>query len=85
MAFLDVITPGVASRGALPQIIRLADSSVNISVRPWVPVLDFGAASSEVNQAILETFRARGIVIPYPRRDVQLLVVQDADPPQPLA
>ena len=67
------------------QIIRLADSGVNISVRPWVPVLDFGAASSEVNQAILETFRERGIVIPYPRRDVQLLVVQDNDPPQPLA
>jgi hypothetical protein len=25
MALLDVITPGVASRGALPQMIRLAD------------------------------------------------------------
>jgi hypothetical protein len=25
MAFLDVVTPGVASRGPLPQIARLAD------------------------------------------------------------
>jgi small conductance mechanosensitive channel len=55
------------------QTIRLADSGVSISVRPWVPVLDFGAATSEINQAILATFRSRGVVIPYPRRDVQLL------------
>jgi small conductance mechanosensitive channel len=55
------------------QTIRLADSGVNISVRPWVPVLDYGAATSEINQSILETFRRRGIVIPYPRRDVLLL------------
>ena len=55
------------------QTIRLADSSVNISVRPWVPVLDFGAATSEINQAILQTFRSRGIEIPYPRRDVRIL------------
>ena len=57
------------------QTIRLADSSVQISVRPWVPVLDFGAATSDINQSILETFRSRGIVIPYPRRDVQLVRV----------
>jgi small conductance mechanosensitive channel len=55
------------------QTIRLADSGVQISVRPWVPVLDFGAATSEINQSILETFRSRDIVIPYPRRDVQLV------------
>jgi len=55
------------------QTIRLADSSVHISVRPWVPVLDFGAATSEINQSILETFRSHGIVIPYPQRDVHLV------------
>jgi small-conductance mechanosensitive channel len=38
-----------------------------------VPVLDFGVATSELNQSILEAFRSRGIVIPYPRREVQLL------------
>ena len=61
------------------QTIRLADSSVNISVRPWVPVLDFGAASSEINQSILDTFRSRGIVIPYPRRDVRLVQAPGAE------
>jgi len=55
------------------QTIRLADSGVNISVRPWVAVLDFGAAASEINQSILQTFRSRGIEIPYPRRDVRIL------------
>jgi small conductance mechanosensitive channel len=58
------------------QTVRLADSSVNISVRPWVPVLDYGAATSEINQSILETFRRRGIVIPYPRRDVRLVPME---------
>ena len=61
------------------QTIRLADSSVQISVRPWVPVLDFGAATSDINQSILETFRSRGIVIPYPRHDVQLVRVSGPD------
>lgn len=61
------------------QTIRLADSSVNISVRPWVPVLDFGAATSEINQSILETLRSRGIVIPYPRRDVRLVQAPGAE------
>jgi len=61
------------------QTIRLADSSVNISVRPWVPVLDFGAATSEINQSILDTFRSRGIVIPYPRRDVRLVQAPGAE------
>ena len=34
---------------------------------------DLGLASSEINQAILETFRSRGIVIPCPQCDVRLL------------
>jgi len=63
----------IRNPAAVVQTVRLADSCVNISVRPWVPVLDFGVATSEINQSILETFRNRGIVIPYPRREVQLL------------
>ena len=55
------------------QAIRLADSGITISVRPWVAVLDFGAATSEINRSIVESFRSRGIEIPYPRRDVRLL------------
>jgi small conductance mechanosensitive channel len=54
-------------------LARLADSSVNINVNPWVNVPDYIAAVSEINQAILETFRARKVVIPLPQREVRML------------
>lgn len=55
------------------QVILLADSSVTIGVYPWARLPDCGAARGEIIKAIVETFRERGIVIPFPRRDVQLL------------
>ncbi len=58
--------PGIA-------ITRLADSSVVISVNPWVKVPDYIAAVGEVNKAILETFRARNVVIPFPQREVRMV------------
>ena len=54
----------------------LADSSVNIAIRPWVGVQDYGPATGEVNKGVLEAFREHGIVIPYPQREVRVL--QDA-------
>jgi small conductance mechanosensitive channel len=54
----------------------LADSSINIGVKPWVAVQDYGPAGGEINKSILEAFREHGIVIPYPQREVRL--VQDA-------
>jgi small conductance mechanosensitive channel len=61
------------------QMIRLGDSGVNISVKPWVPVPDFGVAASEINKSIVEAFRSRGIVIPYPQREVRLVAVSNAN------
>lgn len=58
---------------ALIQVRNLADSGVVIAVKPWVQVDEFHAATSELNQAILEGFRADGIVIPFPQREVRLL------------
>lgn len=55
------------------RVLTLADSSVLIAVRPWTTVADFNAASSDITQAVLETFRARGIAIPFPQREVRLL------------
>jgi len=54
-------------------IARLADSSVNISVNPWVNVPDYVAAVGEVNKAILETFRARNITMPFLQLEVRML------------
>ena len=51
----------------------LADSSINIAVNPWLSVADYGAAAGEINQAIIETFRARAITIPFPQREVRML------------
>ncbi len=51
----------------------LGESAVTIGIRPWVSVSDYPAALGEINQAVLETFRARGIVMPFPQREVRLL------------
>jgi small conductance mechanosensitive channel len=52
---------------------HLADSSVTISINPWVGVPDYVAAGAEINKAILENFRAKAIEIPFPQREVRLL------------
>lgn len=54
-------------------VARLTESSVLLGVSPWVTVPDYVAAGSEINQAILETFRARNIVIPLPQREIRML------------
>ena len=57
----------------LIQVRTLADSSVNIAIKPWVKAMDDDLAISEINQAVLEAFRGRGIAIPFPQREVRLL------------
>ncbi len=52
---------------------RLADFRVAIGINPWVQVPDYVAAGNEINQAVLETFRARGIAIPLPQQEVRVL------------
>jgi small conductance mechanosensitive channel len=54
-------------------VARLAESSITISVTPWVNVPDYDVAISEVNKTILETFCARNIVIPLPQYEVRML------------
>lgn len=58
-------------------VARLADSSVTISVNPWVNLPDYSAAVSEINKAILETFRTRNVVIPLPQREVRMVGSND--------
>jgi small conductance mechanosensitive channel len=54
-------------------IARLADSGVTLRVSPWVKVPDYVDATGELNRAILDTFRARGIAIPFPQREIRML------------
>lgn len=55
------------------QVHALADSSVNLAVKPWVKAADYAQAVGEINLAVLEAFRGRGIVIPFPQREVRML------------
>jgi small conductance mechanosensitive channel len=51
----------------------LSDSSINIAVKPWVPILDYGPATGEINKAVVEEFRLRKISIPFPQREIRVL------------
>lgn len=54
-------------------IAAFADSSITLSIRPWVPVAAVGSAQIELNQAIIQRLRANGVEIPFPQREVRLL------------
>jgi small conductance mechanosensitive channel len=54
-------------------VSQLADSSVTIGIRPWTSTTDYGPSAGEIRKALVEAFRARGIIIPFPQREVRLL------------
>jgi small conductance mechanosensitive channel len=54
-------------------VSRLADSSVVISILPWVAVPDYFMARTEVNQEIIEQFAQHGINIPFPKQEIRLM------------
>ena len=55
------------------QALQLGDSSISIVIRPWVQVEDYVPAPGEIMAAVLNTFRAHGISMPFPQREVRLL------------
>lgn len=57
------------------QILQLADSGVDLELGFWIEDPERGsqAVRSDVSVAILREFKARGIEIPYPQREVRLL------------
>ncbi len=58
-----------------PQIAvaQLADSSVNLVVRPWAKKEDYWALKFDLNLRIKESFDAQGIEIPFPQRVVHIV------------
>jgi small conductance mechanosensitive channel len=54
-------------------VSALANSSINIVAKPWVNVQDYGPAGGELKKTIVETFRSRNIVIPFPQHEVRML------------
>ncbi len=52
---------------------ELGDSSINISVKPWVAVSDYVPAQAELYQAIVKACNADRIQIPFPQREIRML------------
>jgi small conductance mechanosensitive channel len=51
---------------------ELADSSVNLVVRPWVNTSDYWPVLFDITEKIKLEFDANGISIPYPQMDVHM-------------
>ncbi len=58
-----------------PQIAvaELADSSVNIVVRPWVKKEDYWAVKFDFTRRVKEAFDEAGIEIPFPQHDIHMI------------
>jgi small conductance mechanosensitive channel len=55
------------------QAVTLADSAIEISLKPWVAVTDYIAVVGELNLSLVEELHRQGIGIPYPQREVRML------------
>lgn len=53
------------------RILRLSELGVVVRVAPWVKVPDYGDATGEVNQALLEGLRRAGIALAVPQREIR--------------
>lgn len=53
-------------------VSELADSSVNLAVRPWCTVADYWNVYFETTENAKKVLEANGITIPFPQRDVHL-------------
>lgn len=53
-------------------VLELADSSVNIAVRPWVNRSDYGPARGDLLHNLKVELGQAGLSIPYPQQDVHM-------------
>lgn len=54
-------------------VSSLTNIAINISVKPWVNVPDYGSTKGDITKEIINTFRIKKIVIPFSRFDDQPL------------
>lgn len=59
-------------------VAEMADSSINLNVRPWVKAEDYWAVRTDLLESIKLSLDQAGISIPYPQRDVHLHQVKEA-------
>lgn len=70
------------------RLMAFGDSGIELELRVWIqdPEAGLGSVRSDINLAIWRAFKAAGIVIPYPQRDLHLrsgLEVLTQSEPQP--
>ncbi len=53
-------------------ITELADSSINLQLRPWAKTDDYWTVKGEITKRIYEAYEKNGIEIPFPQMDVHL-------------
>jgi small conductance mechanosensitive channel len=53
-------------------VSELADSSVNLVVRPWVKKEDYWPLKFDLNERIKDVFDENGIDIPFPQRTIHM-------------
>lgn len=54
------------------ELIKLNDSSVDITVRAWVDAADYWGVFFSMNEKVYKTFAKEGLNIPFPQMDVHL-------------
>lgn len=52
---------------------RFGDSGIDIEVKPFSKLTEFGATAGEIKLGIVDAFRAQKIEIPFPQREVRVL------------
>lgn len=55
------------------QAVMLAESAIEISLKPWVAVTDYIAIVGELNLSLVEELHRQGIGIPFPQREIRML------------
>jgi small conductance mechanosensitive channel len=53
--------------------LELADSSVNIAVRPWVATSNYWPVRGHLLERIKRVLEDNGLSIPYPQRDLHIV------------
>jgi small conductance mechanosensitive channel len=75
MADHELVLEDPASQVAVSE---LADSSVNLVVRPWCTVADYWQVYFDITEAAKVGLEANSISIPFPQRDVHLFEQKEA-------
>lgn len=63
-------------------VSELADSSVNLVVRPWVLTSEYWDVYFQLIETIKLRFDEQGISIPFPQRDIHMIAPKQLEPPE---